>query len=164
MEADVDSLKPEYQTLAKCGVNLDYVAKILIPVLDSLNHGQSTPIEYHLDKEGLRLTNTFGMKLGAPLRPPYDKDTQIRQHHLSVWLWLHSPGQRSLWAHPPVPLWRRQTDTPRPFSLQYDGNCGGAVCLGYWHIPCLRDSTASFPQPRLIRYTLCAHFHLYSSR
>lgn len=72
----MDKIKPEYQILAKEGVNLDHTAKILLPVLDSLNHAQETPLEYSFDEEGLGLAKVNEVKPGDRLTIGYDKDAQ----------------------------------------------------------------------------------------
>ncbi|KAL2672952.1 hypothetical protein Neosp_013670 [[Neocosmospora] mangrovei] len=53
LEPDAANIKPKFQHLVKAGVNLDDTAKILLPILETLNHAQETNTEYNLDDKGL---------------------------------------------------------------------------------------------------------------
>ncbi|KAI9146798.1 Protein-lysine N-methyltransferase EFM1 [Paramyrothecium foliicola] len=76
LEGDLDNIKEEYQILVKSGVNLDDVPKILMPIFDSLNHAQNTPLEYTFEPSGLGLAKVPAMAPGDRLLISYDKDTQ----------------------------------------------------------------------------------------
>lgn len=70
------NIKPEFQHLVKAGVNLDDTAKILLPILETLNHAQETNTEYDLDDKGLSVSKNMELKPGDPFYIAYDKETQ----------------------------------------------------------------------------------------
>ncbi|KAM0418952.1 hypothetical protein ACHAPT_012110 [Fusarium lateritium] len=76
LEPDVDKIKPEFQHLVKAGINLDDTAKILLPILETLNHAQETNTEYDLDEQGLSVSKNIELKPGDPFYIAYDKETQ----------------------------------------------------------------------------------------
>ncbi|RSL53985.1 hypothetical protein CEP54_010132 [Fusarium duplospermum] len=76
LEPDVDNIRPEFQHLVKAGVNLDDTAKILLPILETLNHAQETNTEYDLTDQGLSVSKNIELKPGDPFYIAYDKETQ----------------------------------------------------------------------------------------
>ncbi|EEU41637.1 uncharacterized protein NECHADRAFT_106552 [Fusarium vanettenii 77-13-4] len=76
LEPDVANIKPEFQHLVKAGMNLDDTAKILLPILETLNHAQETNTEYNLDDKGLSVSKNIELKPGDPFYIAYDKETQ----------------------------------------------------------------------------------------
>ncbi|UPL00417.1 hypothetical protein LCI18_011351 [Fusarium solani-melongenae] len=76
LEPDVANIKSEFQHLVKAGVNLDDTAKILLPILETLNHAQETNTEYGLDDKGLSVSKNIELKPGDPFYIAYDKETQ----------------------------------------------------------------------------------------
>ncbi|KAL5592636.1 hypothetical protein FOBRF1_006954 [Fusarium oxysporum] len=76
LEPDVGNIKPEFQHLVKAGVNLDDTAKILLPMLETLNHAQETNTEYDLHDKGLSVSKNIELKPGDPFYIAYDKETQ----------------------------------------------------------------------------------------
>jgi hypothetical protein len=76
LEPDVDKIKPEFQHLVKAGVNLDDTAKILLPVLETLDHAQETNTEYDLNYKGLSVSKSIELKPSDPFYIAYDKETQ----------------------------------------------------------------------------------------
>lgn len=57
-------------------MNLDDTAKILLPILETLNHAQETNTEYDLDDKGLSVSKNIELKPGDPFYIAYDKETQ----------------------------------------------------------------------------------------
>ncbi|WAO96892.1 Hypothetical protein NCS54_01458400 [Fusarium falciforme] len=76
LEPDIANIKPEFQHLVKAGVNLDDTAKILLPILETLNHAQETNTEYDLDDKCLSVSKNIELKPGDPFYIAYDKKTQ----------------------------------------------------------------------------------------
>lgn len=73
MVADSDSLRPEYRCLFQDGVSSEDGPRILLPLLDGVNHVHESPSSWHYDAEGLAVSKTFETKPGAEICYPYDK-------------------------------------------------------------------------------------------
>ncbi|KAJ4323559.1 hypothetical protein N0V84_004300 [Fusarium piperis] len=76
LEPDVGNIKPEFQHLVRTGVNLDDTAKVLLPILETLNHAQETNTKYDLTNSGLSVSKNVELKPGDPFYIAYDKETQ----------------------------------------------------------------------------------------
>lgn len=73
---DVEKFDPKYRILIEEGVNLDDTVKVLLPVLDSVNHSQEEPLNYCYDVQGLGINKAIEMKPGDRITIAYDHDHQ----------------------------------------------------------------------------------------
>lgn len=76
IEGDSAAIKDEYQIIFKSGACIDDVPKVLMPVLDLLNHDQRAGMGYDFKDTGLGLRKATALKPGEGIGNPYDKDTQ----------------------------------------------------------------------------------------
>ncbi|KAF2129628.1 SET domain-containing protein [Dothidotthia symphoricarpi CBS 119687] len=72
LAGDAASLKPEYKPLFEDGISSDDGPRILLPLLDGINHVQEGPSDWHYDKEGLAIAKSFEMQPGEEICYPYD--------------------------------------------------------------------------------------------
>ncbi|KAI5362657.1 hypothetical protein Slin15195_G100350 [Septoria linicola] len=76
IEGDIANIKDEYHPIFKSGACIDDVPKVLLPILDLLNHDQHTGLAYDLTDEGLGLAKPMRVAPGQTVENSYDKDTQ----------------------------------------------------------------------------------------
>ena len=66
-------MKPEYRPLFEDGMASDDGPRILLPLVDGINHVQEAPTDWHFDNEGLAVSKAWEMKPGERISFPYDK-------------------------------------------------------------------------------------------
>ncbi|KAI4236455.1 MAG: hypothetical protein L6R40_006166 [Gallowayella cf. fulva] len=76
LAGDSGSLKPEYRPLVEEGVYSDDGPRILLPLIDGIDHIQEAATDWHFDEEGLAVSKPFEMKPGQRICFPYDKADQ----------------------------------------------------------------------------------------
>ncbi|KAJ9191318.1 hypothetical protein DTO164E3_6136 [Paecilomyces variotii] len=73
LAGDSASLKPEYRPLVEDGISSEDGPRILLPLLDGINHVQEPPSDWHFDEDGLAVAKSLEMKPGEEICYPYDK-------------------------------------------------------------------------------------------
>lgn len=72
MAGDSASLKPEYRPLVGNAISPEDRPRVLLPLLDGINHVQEAPTDWHLDKPGVAVAKNVEMKPGEEICYPYD--------------------------------------------------------------------------------------------
>ena len=75
-EGSAADIKDEYQIIFKSGACIDDVPKVLLPLLDLLNHDQRAGMGYDFKEAGLGLRKATSLEPGQAIANPYDQDTQ----------------------------------------------------------------------------------------
>lgn len=68
------------------GSNIEDTAQILVPVKDTINHGNVARFQYHSDKYGFHMTQAFDLNPGEEVLLTYDDgvskyNSTLRKYH-----------------------------------------------------------------------------------